>query len=272
MSNFTNDNKPEKKKRAFFRYFELVYRRFKDIVALNFFYFLCVLPLLCGMIYFVCSLFDITPETVDAVFFIRAALLFIKTVTPPVFIILFITSLIAYGPMTAGLTYATRSVVEGKHVWYSELFKRAKSNFKQGLVLGIIDIVILLSLLNYISADLSALEGATLVFYRSLKIIAIVASFIYFIMRFYTYTIAVTFDLKLKDIFKNSLIFCVLGFLNNIVSLLVIIVAILSCTSTPRIDVVLIAAFFFSICRFSVLFSTYPIIKKYMLSQIEKEN
>ncbi len=265
----SSDSEP-RKKRAFFRYFELLYRKFSKLVMFNIMYLACVFPLVCGFIYLACSFFNISAQVVESVFFIRAALWLINTLTPPVFIVLFVISAIVYGPLTAGLTYVSRNLADEKHVWFTDLFTRCKSNFKQGLALGILDIVALLCFLMYLASDFSVLEGGSIIFYKFIKIVAIIAFVIYFCMRFYTYTISVTFELKLKDILKNSLIFCVLGFFRNIVALLIIFVITISFTSTPKIDVVLVVALFFSLCRFSVSFSTYGIIKKYMLEQVTK--
>ncbi len=274
LNKFSNtkasSNDEPRKKRAFFRYFELLYRKFKTLVLLNLMYTACIFPLVCGFIYLVCSFFNIPAQAVEDIFFLRAGLWVINALTPPIFVVLLTISAIVYGPLTAGLTYASRNLADEKHVWVTDLFTRCKSNFKQGLALGILDIVALLCFLMYLASDFSALEGASIIFYKSIKIVAITAFVIYFCMRFYTYTMCVTFELKLKDILKNSLIFCVLGFFKNLVALLIIFVITLSFTSTPRIDVVLIATLFFSLCRFSVSFSTYGIIKKYMLEQIEK--
>lgn len=265
----TNQNE-NKKKRAVFKYFEIIYTKFSKLILLNLMYFACITPLLCGIIYFTCVIFGASAQTVQAFFFVHMAVWITELIPLPVFIVLFIASLLAYGPLTAGFTYCIRNIVTGKHFWMSEMFSHAKSNLKQGLFFGIIDITILFSLILYLASDISALQGASLVFYRGAKILAVIISVIYFCIRFYTYSMAVTFELSVKDIFKNSLIFCVLGFFRNIISILLIAFISFTFTSTPKVDLVLMATLFFSICRFSAVFSTYPIIEKYMLKVTKK--
>lgn len=268
--NKNTDKNQNKEKRAIFRYFEIIYTKFSKLILLNLMYFACIAPLLCGIIYFTCVIFGVSAQTVQAFFFIHMSVWVTELIPLPVFILLFVVSLAAYGPLTAGFTYCIRNIATGKHFWLSEMFSRAKSNLKQGFIFGIIDITVLFSLILYLASDTSALQGSGFVFYQSAKIIAVIVSVVYFWIRFYTYSIAVTFELSVKDIFKNALIFCVLGFFKNIISTLLIAFVTFTFTSTPKVDLILLATLFFSICRFSVVFSTYPIIEKYMIKATKK--
>ncbi len=264
-------NIEERRKKAFFRFFDIVFHKFSKLVAFNLMYFACILPLVCGLITFVVFLFNISPEVVDSAIFINVAMRLVNFIPMPIFAPLFVISLIAYGPLTAGLTYTMRNIAEEEHTWYSDLFTRAWSNKKQGIALGLIDMGILTSFLLYLAMDFSTLSGGTLIYYQIIRVVAIIAAIIYFCLRFYTYSIAVTFELPIKGIFKNAFIFSVLGFFRNLLAFLIIFLITISFTSTPRLDVILIGALFFSISRFSAIFTTYPVIKKYMLNAEEKK-
>lgn len=259
-----------RKKRAIVRYFEALYAKFPKIVLLNFVYFLCILPLLCGAITFTSAALNLSEDVIQSFFFIHTACWVTSWIPRFIFIPLFIISFACYGPLTAGLTYCMRNLANGSQAWVSDMFTRSWSNLKQGLAFGILDAVVAVSFIFYISADFSSQQGGALIFYRTLKVVALCAAVIYMTMRFYTYTIAVTFELPIKDILKNSLIFCVLGFFRNLLMFLIIAIVVISFISTPRVDVVLIATLFFSICRFSALFTTYPVIDEYMLKSKEK--
>ncbi len=265
-----NDNR---KKRAIVRYFEILISKFSKLVLLNLAYFACLIPMICGVILLICGIFEVSPEMVETFYFLHLIVWISSKVvsfSAPLAIILFLASLIVYGPLTAGLTYCARNIATGRHIWISDLFTRAKRNFKQGIALGVIDIVLMFSLVMYAAADLSAVQGGMLLFYQIMRIAAFVIALIYFVARFYTYSIAVTFELSIKDIFKNSLIFCVLGFFKNLLAILICFIAVFSFISTPKIDIVLIGTLLFSLCRYSVLFSTYPIIDEYMLKPTQK--
>lgn len=268
---YSNNTNKNKKKRAIFRYFEALYIKLPKIVLIGFIYFLCILPLLCGAIAFTSAALNLSTETIGSFFFINSACWLASWTPQWIAVPLFLISLVCYGPLTAGLTYCMRNLANGSQAWVSDLFSRALSNAKQGIALGATDTIFALSFIFYVSADFSSQQGNALFIYSALKIIAICAAVFYFTMRFYTYVIAVTFELSLKDIYKNSMIFCVLGFFKNLLVFLVFAIVIISFTSTPRVDVFLIATLFFGLCRFSTMFITYPVVKKYML-QPEKED
>lgn len=272
MSGNSKDNeKKGRRKNAFFRYFELLLNRFNKLVTLNILYFLFILPLLTGLIIFTLNLFGISESTVDAIPIIRSAIKIAYYFPKPIAYILFIASALLYGPITAGLTYVIRCFVEGKHAWYAEMFTRAKDNLRQGLVLGVVDILVLISFLMYMALDMSEIGSVMKFYYSFMRIAATVIFFVYIYIRYYIYTLAVTFNLKLFAIYKNAAIFAVLGVVNNTVATLVILFIVWTFTSTPVVDAVLIITLFFSLCVYTSLFATYPIIKKYMLKDSPKD-
>ncbi len=263
-----------REKRAIVRYFEIVFTKFSKLVLLNLICFACALPLLCGIVMLVCASFDLT-KYIDSIYFLELLFKLAATVmnfSMPVALVLFFASLLAYGPLTAGLTYCVRNLATGRHIWISDLFSRAKSNLKQGLALGIIDIVVVFSMFLYFTANISAMQGGAVTMYKILKIASVVVTILYIAIRFYTYSMAVTFELPLRDIFKNSFIFLVLGFFKNIIAIVACGFILISFVSTPKIDIVLIATIVLSLVRFTAVFTTYPIIDKYMLKVSEKED
>ena len=88
-------------------------------------------------------------------------------------------------------------------------------------------------------------------------------------MRFYAYTIMITFDLSIRKILKNSFIFAFVGFKRNIVALLGIFVV--AAINYMLVGVLLPAAIMLpviitiSLCSFIAIYASYPVIKKYMI-------
>lgn len=272
------NNKEDFKKRAIFRFFETIANNFSKLILVNLIYFICILPMFFGAVYFFCVLF-ISPEStlVQNSSFIHLtmwALSGILNFTGPIIAgIIFVLSCIAYGPLTAGLTYCTRNIVQKRVVFVTDIFTKAKENLKQGIILGITDIFVSASFLLYIASDSSVLVGTYALIFKIVKILAVLICIAYLFVRFYTYTMCVTFNLQIKHIFGNAFRFLVLGFFKNLIALLIIALVIVSFLSTPRIDIILIMTLFFSILRFSVQFTTFPIIEKYMLNNNnEKED
>lgn len=175
--------------------------------------------------------------------------------------------LFTFGPSMIGSTYLLRNMVKGEPLFLIQDFKYAvKKNIKQGLVLGILDLVfvglllfdIFFFYLNY--ASTMGLIG----FWVSVCILLI-----YFIMRFYIYMLALTFDLKITKIYKNALIFTILGFKRNIMALLGILLVVflnfVLLTFLMPIGVILPFIFSISLCAFMANYAAWPTVKKLMI-------
>jgi Predicted integral membrane protein len=126
--------------------------------------------------------------------------------------------LLTFGPVRVGVTYVLRNMVKGEPLFIWQDFRYAvKRNWKQGLLIGIIDLIAS-ALFAFDFIFFLANAGS---FTNNLLFAAIVMVCIYYaIMRFYIYIIVVTFDLKLIKILKNSLIFTLINFKRNIVAVL----------------------------------------------------
>ena len=205
LFNSKNDSQ-QKEKRAVFKYFEIIFSKASKLIQLNLIYFACILPIFCGALYFACIIFDVSAELIEQFYFLHLSVWLTANIPFPVFVILLMVSLILYGPFTAGFTYCIRNIATEKHFWISDFFEQAKKNFKQGIVFGIIDMVVFFSCLMYLAANTSGLEGTQLVVMRITQIFSLIITVLYIWVRFYSYTISVTFELKISDIFKNCFI------------------------------------------------------------------
>lgn len=271
----TPEEAERRKKRAVVRYFTIVTSKFAKLVLLNLIYFACLIPLLFGIFTFACSTFQISPELIQKIPFLHVPVYLtsvVYTFCAPLAVILFLVSFLAYGPLTAGLTFCVRNLATERHFWISDMFSRAKSNLKQGIAIGLIDMLVLFSAMMYITLDLSTVSGGSLAFYSVLRIAAIAIAVVYFVARFYTYTIMVTVELPVKHIYRNAFLFCLPGFFRNIVALFLSFVILYSFTSTPKIDIILISTLLFSLARFSVVFATYKVIDQYLIKPAEKKD
>ncbi len=258
----------QRRKNKFFAFFELIYRKFPKLVGLNLVYFICILPLICAAFYLVLGLFEISPDIIDNTYAAKVLLKLggISWLPNIVKTVIVLVSAVAFGPLTCGFTYVVRNHATEQHAWFTDFFSRAKENWKQGILLGFIDIVLCFCLILYLAMDLSAVATQTSYYYAILcmKYIAIVAFVLYFVMRFYTYAIAVSVELKLRDIFRNARLFLVLGAGRNLLTLVITVIVVFSFLSTSFIDIVLMSTFLFSCCTFVAMYLTFPVVKKYM--------
>lgn len=140
------------------------------------------------------------------------------------YILLALSALVifTFGVVNAGCAYVMRNLVSGEGVFpWSDFLYAVKRNWKQGMLYGIID-ALLLGVLSYdlywFSHNLGTLS-INIMFYTSL-----VCLILYLFMRYYLYIMMVTFDLSLFKLFKNALIFSILAFGRNLLAMLGILI------------------------------------------------
>ena len=125
---------------------------------------------------------------------------------------------LTFGPVTVGITYNMRNIVRGEPLFLWEDFWHAiKTNLRQSILLGIVDLAILAALVYGVVFYYLNLGGAQV--FGTFFLFTLVLIVFYLMMRKYLYTMLVTFELSLFKLFKNALIVAILGLGRNIVSL-----------------------------------------------------
>lgn len=189
-----------------------------------------------------------------------------------VMIVLLAFTVLSWGWQNVGSTYNLRSLVRGDScfVW-SDYFYAIKRNLRQGFLFGLIDVLVLV-VLGFDLYYFSPIAGESLWFgFTYFMIIALLV--IYLFMRFYLYLMLITFDLPIKKLIKNGLIFSMLGIKRNFMALLgIVIVASLNFFLIfPSLSIgftlPIILPFFYlpALTGFMATYAAYPNIKKYMI-------
>jgi uncharacterized membrane protein YesL len=193
-----------------------------------------------------------------------------------VMIALAAVTVLTWGWQTVGGTYNLRSIVRGDSCFlWSDYFYAIRKNFKQGFFLGLIDVV-LIFVLAFDWYWFGALAGESLG-YGFMYFMTLALVLIYVFMRFYLYLMMITFDLPIKKLFKNALIFSMLGIKRNIVALLGILLVALAnfLLVVPSLSIgftlTLILPFFYlpALAGFISTYAAYPNIKRYMIGDEE---
>lgn len=304
--NYHRDNRPDALEEdttpTLKRYFKLLGRRFWKLVTLNMMMLPLILPILIGVyLYFGIAQ---TPTANDLVF---PQLYGISQIAPspastllldlfgaqlniPVYgnsigtyigigaCVLFL--LVTFGWQNIGATYVLRGMVRGEPVFvWSDYFYAIKRNLKPALLLGLLDFVVLF-LLGF---DIMYFWNQTGTFMLDVGFFAICAlCILYFFMRFYIYLLLVTFDLSIRKILKNALIFTMLGVKRNLMAVLglVVITAIVLVlfplfAMTPlgiAIPLILPFLFYLAVTAFTTAYAAYPIIDRYMIAPYVNPN
>ncbi len=273
------------------RYFKLLGRRFWQLFSLNVVMLAQILPIgLAIYVYFAikqtptlgeplfsqlygANLIQSTPASnllLDLFGHQVGVPVFNATVSYVIIAVCFAFLLITFGWQNVGATYILRSMVRGEPVFiFSDYFYAIKKNLKQGFFLGLLDFAVIF-LLGYDYIFFSENIGTmmnNIGFYMSLALILI-----YFFMRFYIYLLQITFNLSIRKILKNALIFSVIGFKRNFMGFLGILLwTALIVVMAPLLSygialvVILPILFYFSFTAFTAAYSAYPIIDRYMI-------
>ena len=183
--------------------------------------------------------------------------------------------LFTFGWSVIGVTYIMRNMVRGEMIFLWDDFKYAiKRNLRQGLLLGLLDFLFAFLLcydvyffyLNFGNGTWSVVGfWASIVFF-----------FFYFLMRFYTYLQALTFDLSLKKIFKNSLIFAILGMKRNLMALLgiicVLVINLMILRVLTPVGILLPLLISVSLMTFMANYAAWPVVKRFMIDPYESQS
>ena len=271
----------------FFRYFST---NFNMMFALNIFVFLGNFPILFGLFALMGNLNINTTAPSSSLFApiygaitagevnnpVSAALMGVHGVqtqvsmmTPltKVFFALTLLAVFTFGIVNACIAYVMRNIVKGDSTTLiSDIKYCIKRNWKQALLLGIIDIV-MIAVIAY-DVMFFFLSGSGIVASFLFGMMLIVAM-LYIMMRNYMYILLVTFDLPIRKILKNSFIFALLGFKRNIVAFLggalVWVLDYMIMTVMFPIGLVLPVIFLVSLTTFMGIYAAYPKIKEVMI-------
>lgn len=268
------------KKHGFFTFWEIFGRKIWRFITMNLIYFVITFPMLMYVYFTINGYFadyfgteyfnENIQDMMLGVGFFATLIGYVPTYLYVPFLII---SVILYGPATMGMTYMLRNFAREEHAWTSDFFSRALSNFKQGVFFGILDVVVILFLVNNIIGSFTASSDAVGVILLIAKYISIPLLIIYLFMRHYFYMIAVTVELPVIAILKNSWLFVVLGFFRNLwVEVINIIIWVVCLFTVPIISFIALPLIIYSLTGFITVFSCYPVVKKYLIMPIlEKE-
>lgn len=184
---------------------------------------------------------------------------------------------LTFGVVNCGCAHLLRSVVRQEPVFLmQDFFGTVKKNWKQGLVLGIFDLLFF----GLIVYDIWAfyLNYAYSFFFSIGFFLSLGIFVLYLFARMYMYMLTITFDLKLHKIIKNSFIFAFLGFKRNVlaligqIALVAIVIALIMTGALMALGAVLPLVILFGIGLFMGYYASYKVIKKYMIDPYYDEN
>lgn len=208
-------DKNEPKKRGPFLFFEIIWHKFMKFLGANCLYAMTSIIWLALLWFFGKIIIANTgvAERLAQNLLVQNPAFTIEEIAANVSLILetlFVVSVFTLwgsGPATAAYAYIGRCFTRGEHAWIiSDGLDKFKENFKQGMLVLLIDAVILVFGLNamYFYHTLYAQSQSAL--WLALEYIMLVLLVLYTMMHPFIYQIMITFECGIGAIYKNALI------------------------------------------------------------------
>lgn len=250
--------KDEKRPIGLIMYFTLLGRKFGSYVKLNFMYALTCIPSIFVMFFLISSfMFDLsmfTTEDLPIVMSFSGAFA------------IAISMIFGLSPFSSGYYYILRNFAREEHSWMSDFWEIFRKNMKYSILSWIIDTVIIaIAIVSLRVYGILLLTNNSL--YAIPIIIMLLAFVVFALSNPYKWTIMVTFESSLKDIYKNSMFFVMGNFWRSLMQFIF---------SAVYITALVIFSFLFSIIAYIVIavigfslfgliqaVTLYPVIAKY---------
>jgi hypothetical protein len=264
-------------KAPFFMFFEILQRKFWNLIKVNMMFLIFNLPaLILGMLVMLMFFPNIIPDALSdsqamaSDIMLKFILLTLAMCIP----------MITVGPAQAGFTYIMRNYSREEHAFLWGDFKdTALKNMKQSMIIGTINFFATFLMLFVINTYNSLIKvGQLPVMLGTIFMMLMIVMFtIFAMMNMYIYPILVTFKLSIKQIYKNALIFAVIKFFPNLgILLLSAFIILLSFGMifpfSQLIGIFLYLFLTISFIGFMTNFYTYPKLQKFMISRLEEDD
>ena len=270
--------KDEPEKHAFFKFFELFFRKFWKYLEVNLAYFLILLPIILYIYaavydasYYLLSDMGFTQEEIETVWtpLLYSATLYISRVPSYIRNVLLLVSALAYGPVKCGVTYVLRNFSSEHHSWISDIWDKARENWKYGMLFGIVDILAVLIVVfnfSYSAAGQGILKVS--------RYITLLLLLLYCFMRRYIYLMIVTVDLDLRSLLINAWLLSFVGIFRNVGSMLLNALLwlgsyLLILLLLPIAEAILLPCLLLSLTNFIAVFACYPMVDQYLVQAME---
>lgn len=260
-------SKNEPEKQGIKLYFDIIVHKFTKLVSLGSLYTLVSLPYL-AILFFISGIFVSNmgfsvEEEAMSVLILQFMLTFL------------IFALWGSGPASAAYAYIMRCYTRGEHTFlWSDGKDKFKENFKQSMVVVIVDVLVLLVGLNAIKFYhwYYAQTGNVLWYIIMLTLILLFA--IYTLMHPYLYQFMVTFECKTRMLYKNALIMTIAKLPLNVMTTAVGggVVVLLFSYINPVVAAIIMTVFGIMFTRYPGEFYAVRSIKRDVLSKMTDEN
>ncbi len=237
----------------FLVFWQVLGRKFFKFIQLNLVYFGVSIPL----VFLALMMFPIgdtaDPEVVFWQYLFAIAAFMLVTV-------------VGLAPFTCGFSYVLRNFSREEHSFIlSDFFEQVKNNYKQSLLLLVVDIFVFVAVV--VSYTFYSQHSAENVIYSVAQWFVVSMGIVYYMMHFYIYQLMVTFQMPFKTIMKNALMLTLAKLpFNILVMLATFILPTLLFAVDIGIGVLLSALIGMSVAGYVVNFYANNVIYKLMIA------
>ncbi|MDO4863592.1 MAG: DUF624 domain-containing protein [Ruminococcus sp.] len=242
-------NAPKKKGIALF--FDIFFRKFWLMIGLNMLFFLVTIPMW---------------ATLPVMYYVSD-----PTVSLVIVAVLLIASAVNLGPAMAGISKVIRLFLLGRHSFIArDFFKGFRENYLKASLLGIIDVVAVLSAYaGYVEYPYLAQLYDSKIFYVPM-VISFSVAIVILMMNYYIFLMLTATDLSLKNLIKNSFALAFVALKQNVITTVLLV---LVGSFYVVLFIYMMPLFMLMIPLFSVVpmwlivcFNSYPVIQKYVIT------
>lgn len=245
-------------KKPFFRFWELLGRKFFRLIEVNMLMCLSLIPLLlagASIVYLAQDHTSLSLALAGVMLVVFAAI---------------------FGPSLAAVTKILRYFVLEKPCFLFDTYvKTFRSSFKQALPLGLIDLIVGASAASglYVYPRIIEelrIDGGGQGFYYVMLVLTLSISIAVLMMSFYGYLMIVSTELSFKNMLKNSLALSIIALKKNLITLLLsaVIMGVFGLL-TLYYPLVMIFVWLFvptAFVGFLIVFNCYPVIQQYVIN------
>ena len=231
-------------KRPFFKFWEVYFRHMWHLMGLNLLYFLFTLPLFVMLV--------AVTETGNMKWMI----------------LLLISGIV--GPATAAMTRVVRNYSQERPTFMLHDFRKAfKTNLKQGLIMGYIDSLVIVSFIVGVPLYSHMAQQNNIMYVP--YVLCLSCMLVFFMMHFYIYQMMCSTNLTMKQILRNALFLVTIGLKKTIYTLLASLFVIifsyllLVLPTTMPVGMTLLMFFPYTFMTFVACFNCYPVIRKHVI-------
>lgn len=189
---------------------------------------------------------------------------FWKLITLNLLFVLFCLPIVTIGPAVAAMSKVLKDFAMERAVFlWSDFFEAFKKNFKQGFIMGLIDIVAYFLIITAVLFYSQQVAENPMLYVPLILVMAV--GLILTMMNYYIFIMIPVLDMKLREMIKNAFFLSILGIKTNLCTLIFTTALLVAAFYYILIGILLAVVILISTVGFIIVFNSYQYIEKYII-------